>query len=341
MGPTVMFFPTYASRDEATGQWRVDLHAWAYDIVTDSTARRALTRLFRRTIGLKKEDARSATYERRAGLFLVNARKKLDVLVRLGDREHPLGATRKTGHLRATLLLEPEVVAAHADADGLLPFVPTDPQAPPTAPVRLIEPTGVSVLSDIDDTIKASYVWKKRKLIRTTFTRAWKPTKGLAAVYRRLAEAGAQFHYVSTAPWQLYPSLAQFAQRAGYPSGTFHLKRFRWKDRSFFDLFAKAEGYKPRLIEPILTRFPGRAFILVGDSGEHDPEVYGRFARRHPDQVAMILIRDVTGEPADHDRYRAAFDGIDPARWRLFAKASHIGEDWVERVFCRARHDAS
>ena len=58
----------------------------------------------------------------------------------------------------------------------------------------------------------------------------------------------------------------------------------------------------------IAEQWPGRRLILVGDSGEHDPELYGRRSHaRWPDRIERILIHDVTGEPRDAVRYRAAF----------------------------------
>jgi len=70
-----------------------------------------------------------------------------------------------------------------------------------------------------------------------------------------------------------------------------HMRNFRFKDSSFFDMFASPIHAKRRLITPIMKRFPKRKFILVGDSGEKDPEVYAEFAREYPDQVKAIFIR--------------------------------------------------
>jgi phosphatidate phosphatase APP1 len=53
-------------------------------------------------------------------------------------------------------------------------------------------------------------------------------------------------------------------------------------------------------ISEIMRRFPQRQFILIGDSGEHDPEVYGRIRDTFGEQVKEIWIRDVVG--ARHDQ---------------------------------------
>ena len=90
------------------------------------------------------------------------------------------------------------------------------------------------------------------------------------------------------------------------------------------DLFASAEVIKPQAIEPILAAFPRRRFVLVGDSGEKDPEVYGALARTHPDQIVRIFIRDVTDEPADAERYRRAFVDVPAEQWMIFKDPAEI-----------------
>jgi phosphatidate phosphatase APP1 len=102
------------------------------------------------------------------------------------------------------------------------------------------------------------------------------------------------------------------------------MKPFRWKDETFFNLFKSPEGYKRRVIEPILGNFPQRRFVLVGDSGERDPEIYAGLERKYPEQVMRILIRDVTGEEADGERYQKVFKNVPPERWRVFQRPGEI-----------------
>jgi phosphatidate phosphatase APP1 len=151
------------------------------------------------------------------------------------------------------------------------------------------------VISDIDDTIKITQVRDRRATLRNTFLRPFEPAPGMAEFCQNLARSNhAEFHYVSASPWQLYLPLAEFVRSNGFPSGTFVLKKFRWKDRSFLSLFADPEKYKSAVIEPLLKRFPNRRFVLIGDSGEL-PEIY---AGREEISAANrpSLIRDVTDE---------------------------------------------
>ena len=70
---------------------------------------------------------------------------------------------------------------------------------------------------------------------------------------------------------------------------------------------------------PLIGRFPNRRFVLVGDSGERDPEIYAALARKHPQQIIRVWIRDVTGEPAGAERYEKAFRDLPVESWQVFA----------------------
>lgn len=73
------------------------------------------------------------------------------------------------------------------------------------------------------------------------------------------------------------------------------MARFRWKDESFFNLFTSPAERKFAHIEPLLTTFPTRSFVLVGDTGQKDPEIYAALAHKYPRQVTQIVIRDLDG----------------------------------------------
>lgn len=62
----------------------------------------------------------------------------------------------------------------------------------------------------------------------------------------------------------------------------------------------------------------------MGDSGEKDPEIYGELARRHPEQIEAIYIRDVTGEGPEAERYGEAFRDVPEGKWRVFKEAGEL-----------------
>jgi hypothetical protein len=179
--------------------------------------------------------------------------------------------------------------------------------------IRFLESEGLSVISDIDDTIKISHVPAgKRAVLRNTFLKLFQPAAGMRERYLKFVdEAGASadtcFHYVSGSPWQLYGPLSRFLfEQEHFPSGTVHMKNLRKNllDRGALrDIMAFAVGgdlatldQKVRQITNLMIHLPRRKFILVGDSGEKDPEVYRAIRKLFPNQVLKVYIRDVLGE---------------------------------------------
>jgi phosphatidate phosphatase APP1 len=126
--------------------------------------------------------------------------------------------------------------------------------------------------------------------------------------------------------------LSEFVQSNRFPTGAFYLKDFRWKDRTALSLFADPEKYKPKLIEPLLKKFPQRQFVLVGDSGERDPEIYGALARKFPDQIKHIFIRDVTPQQTGKERYRTAFRNLAAEDWTVFREPGELLSE-VSKLF--------
>ena len=190
--------------------------------------------------------------------------------------------------------------------------------------MNLVAPEGIAVISDIDDTVKVSEVTDRAALFDRTFFRDFEPAPGMAALYRRWATQGATFHFVSSSPWHLYEPIDEFLASSDFPPRSLSLKLVRLKDETLFDLFKKGTETKPAQIEPILARFPGRRFVLVGDSGEQDPEVYGSLLRKHPAQIERVFIRNVDDSDAADERFQAAFASVDPDRWRLFTDPADL-----------------
>jgi hypothetical protein len=179
--------------------------------------------------------------------------------------------------------------------------------------VRFLEPTGLSVVSDIDDTVKVTEIPAgRRTVLRNTFLREFRAAEGMRERYFKFVEeAGPSgdvcFHYVSGSPWQLYELLARFLiDDSRFPAGTFHMKNLRknlLEPGALDTIKAFATGgdlatldQKVRQITQLMLNLPGRRFILVGDSGERDPEVYRAIRELFPAQVQKVFIRDVLAE---------------------------------------------
>ncbi|TQV89640.1 phosphatidate phosphatase App1 family protein [Aliikangiella coralliicola] len=172
--------------------------------------------------------------------------------------------------------------------------------------VRLVEPEGVSVISDIDDTVKVTQIPLGNPVVlHNTFFKPFKAAKGMANKYRSFDETTA-FHYVSGAPWQLYGPIEDFlfSDKEGFPHGSFHMKNVRtnlFESETYQDIGKLIAGgatqrQKLEQISQIIAHFPQRKFILIGDSGEHDPEIFAEIKQLYPKQVKEIRIRDVVND---------------------------------------------
>jgi phosphatidate phosphatase APP1 len=184
---------------------------------------------------------------------------------------------------------------------------------------------GLSVVSDIDDTIKHTQVRNRREMLLNTFARQFTAVPGMAEWMQQCssAEASTSFHYVSGGPEQLYPVIAQFLQEQAFPQGTVHLRTVDLS-REVFASGTGTRAHKLRVIGQLLDDFPQRRFVLVGDSGEQDPETYAEIARGHRERIVAVLIRNVTDEGAESPRYAAAMRDLPPKLWIVFDEPGQL-----------------
>ena len=163
-----------------------------------------------------------------------------------------------------------------------------------TEEVTITPPQGVSLISDIDDTIKHSAITSgAREIFRNAFIRELgdMTIDGVTEWYTTLHDMGVKIHYVSNSPWQMYPVLTSFFKLSKLPKGSFHLKMYTGMLQGIFEPVAER---KKSSLDKIMRDFPGRKFVLIGDSGEADLEVYTDVAMDNPGRILGIFIRDVT-----------------------------------------------
>jgi phosphatidate phosphatase APP1 len=317
---TVTLFPSLGWRNPSGDGWLIEFHGWLYE----QEPRRVSLTLLQKAMGVELGELTAEEkryFKERTRWFLVDNERGRRFQVTFAGQSYELGKTEANGHVEkliAVLEATSREQRLQAGTNVVTLNVSEKETRKFAGAVHLVDEEGWTVVSDIDDTIKVTEVRNKKALVRNTFCRAFQPTEGMASVYAGWAEQGAVFHYVSASPWQLYPDLEAFRAEVGYPAGTFHLREMRFKDRSGVEFMTKSREFKPAEIGKLLERFPKRRFVLVGDSGEHDPEIYGELARKHPEQVVRVLIRDVTGEASGSERYHAAFQGVARERWAIF-----------------------
>jgi hypothetical protein len=324
----VIFFPSQASRNPDDGSWLINFHGWIFEPETFGE----INGILRKALGVPADDdpEDEGLLNQRAHWFKVDNERGKRISIQLGDRQLKMNRSAANGHFTGEARVsDPFLRALPESAQGkrLIHYqavMDSKNTRSFQGEILLIPETGLSIISDIDDTIKVSNVTDKKELIMNTFMRPFKEAPGMADLYQQWQQQhDAVFHYVSASPWQLYPVLTAFMQNSGFPHGLFHMKSFRWKDSSFLNLFTDPVKYKMEIIESILQRYPQRRFMLIGDSGEKDPEVYGIIAREYKRQIERILIRKV-GENNTGERFKAAFAGLNADLWQTFTGTTDI-----------------
>ena len=203
-------------------------------------------------------------------------------------------------------------VTVRSDRDGYVDAVVDDPGLAPgwhdvelvleggaavRAPVLVVGPdVRLGLVSDVDDTILETGLTRGLEFLRITLLtdvaeRA--PLPGAAALYRSLVhrpgEAGLPVFYLSTSPWNLHEVLLEFIALRGFPLGPLLLTDWGPGQNNLFRIGARE--HKLGLIGRILAEHPGMALILVGDTGQLDPEIYASAVREHPGRIRAIYVR--------------------------------------------------
>jgi phosphatidate phosphatase APP1 len=174
-------------------------------------------------------------------------------------------------------------------------LTPVDPAGPASrATVHVPEQgAGLAVVSDIDDTIVDSGVAHGLVAILTTMllreqaTRV--PLAGAPELYQALWAPGRPFFYLSTSPWNLAGFLQGFLARHRFPDGPLILTD--WGPGAGGLLRVSSRAHKGAALRRLAQQLPQTRFVLIGDTGQQDPEIYADFGREHPGRVAAVYVR--------------------------------------------------
>ena len=321
----VVFFTTHSWYEPHSKTWNIPIHGWVYGLESRPIVRAMFSELLERKYGLKRNAENENNFAYRTQLLTADNERGKRIVINLMGRRYALPKSEPNGHFKAIIAIPAsdfdDKEEHHVEFDLVLR--PNDTRHY-SGKSLLIGAAGTSIISDIDDTVKLSYVTDHKKLFESSFFDDFSPVAGMPGLYRHWEKQGAKFHYVSSSPWQLYEPLKDFMYEHGFPDATFSLKMIRFKDQTFFNLFKSATKTKPQAIEAILKNYPERRFVLLGDSGEKDAQVYAQIANDHPEKIIKIYIRNVDGNKQLNNLYETIFDGLPRSLWQVFDKPQEI-----------------
>ncbi|SMY06318.1 phosphatase domain-containing protein [Flavimaricola marinus] len=149
------------------------------------------------------------------------------------------------------------------------------------------------VISDIDDTMMETGAYSLLRNLYTTFTGSSRTRRAFAdaiALTTCLSDDGRNpIFYVSSSPWNLHGFLRQVFDNTGIVPGPMFLRDLGLSETQFI-----TEGHgnhKGASIDHILSVYPDLPAVLLGDTGQHDAQIYHAAIERHGDRIAAVGLR--------------------------------------------------
>ena len=165
------------------------------------------------------------------------------------------------------------------------------------APVHVVGPDSrVGLVSDIDDTVMVTRLPRPLVAAWNVLVRdenAREPVPGMADLYRALCRIDPELPvmYLSTGAWNAAPAIGRFLHRSDFPTGTLLMTDWGPTNTGWF---RSGPRHKVAQLRRLFAELPQIRWVLVGDDGQRDPEIYAGAVRLHPDHVRAVLIRQLT-----------------------------------------------
>lgn len=177
----------------------------------------------------------------------------------------------------------------------------TENSSPVEAPMLIVDPAvRFGVISDVDDTVMVTALPRPFLAAWNTFVldeHARRPVPGMGVLYERLVRAhpGAPIVYLSTGAWNVAPTLTRFLSRNLFPPGPLLLTDWgpthdRW--------FRSGREHKALSLMRLAEEFPDIKWLLIGDDGQHDEQLYDTFAGEKRSSIDAVAIRQLSNSEA-------------------------------------------
>ena len=172
----------------------------------------------------------------------------------------------------------------------------------------------LGIISDIDDTILISHATQIGKkfwlsISKNAYTR--RPFPGVSELYDIISNSGTNpVFYVSSSDWSLADLIKDFLKFRKIPQGPLLLKDLHINLRNVWKSGGGSHQHKEEKITLLLKLYPAMKFVLIGDSGQHDPEIYASVIKRNPGRVLIVYIRQI--KENDEDRRAKMIQSILP-----------------------------
>ncbi|MBK8393760.1 MAG: App1 family protein [Leptospiraceae bacterium] len=322
----VIIFPSYIYLDSTSKILKSKIHIQVFKKKEDSLKRKVFIEFLKNYIQIE-DSKNSKILEERLRWFLVDNKRNKKISVTILGESYLLKETEANGHSITEISIPSEKIGQQelVEKKIKIKIISSKNNNNLYEGILFIIPEEANcVISDIDDTVKISDVRNKKNLIQNSFVNPFQTVQGMQKIYSNWQSSKVDcFVFVSASPWQIYPILSTFFIEEQFPLSLYFMKYFRMKDSSFLNLFEKPESYKFETIEPLIQEWKRVNFILVGDSGEKDPEAYAKLIRKYPDRITKVFIRKAYEENLE-DRIKTVFQDIPKEKYMFFQNSNEI-----------------
>ncbi len=321
----VTLFNSYGFKD-GDGRWHLRLQGW----IVEPSSSTLLTTLFYELITtvVGTTTSKPSFTDERIHQFIGDNKGGELLHVVLANKEYTLNPTEESGLFSEEIIIDAKALEGYVNNNTLSyrVLLPKGDSRDFSGSIYLRDDNTTMLISDIDDTIKITQVYLGLKeVIASTFLKPFMPASKMSELYKTLMiqHNTTEIAYLSGSPWQLYSLLESFIVDNGFSNGSFHLKALRLNPLSstLYEFIEPNSTYEHKIatLTQIFEDFPNKHFILIGDSGEKDPEIYGQIHQKYPTQIEAIYIRNVTQESVANSRFLTAFGE--------YAKQVHLIEE--------------
>ncbi len=193
------------------------------------------------------------------------------------------------------------------------------------------------IISDIDDTILTTGAARLWEMLKVTFTQNAHtriPFAGVSEFYDALRKGSDYIlsnpvFYVSSSPWNIYDFLMEFLDAHKIPKGPLMLRDLGLSRDQL--IAGSHRDHKLKQIKHILYAFRDLRFILIGDSGQEDPQIYFEIVQKYPGRILTVYIRDVSGADLSDlaDEYSAVGGELILVKDTTQAAAHALSKGWI------------
>lgn len=133
------------------------------------------------------------------------------------------------------------------------------------ATAYLVPQTGLTVISDIDDILRVTKIYKPKEGLLNSFARPFTQWENMPDIYSNWSQSieGVHFHYLTTTPEQVTRNYMDFIYKT-YPGGSFDTRPLNFSDVS------ATLSIRAFLLNKIFQTYPQRKFVLVADTSNSD-----------------------------------------------------------------------